>query len=290
MRHIFLVNSFSLKQRTSEMINRINAYAKRENLDYLIEVNDINNSTEDILKKYKKSENIIYAIGGDGVINRVVNKIAGTKNILSFIPCGTGNDFYSTSKELLNNGINEVDLIKINDSYMINLACFGIDAEIGNNDDIVHSRLIPKSQRYNASVIAHFAKYKPRKFTVLTGKDVYDGYYSTVCVCNARYYGGGFRMNPDGLVNDGLFDLVIVDKTTKFNLAKFILRTKKGKHVHMKEYHHIRTDSAVIKCENKVSANVDGEKLTSKVFKIKVCKEKMRVYCDFKMIDELRRI
>ncbi len=82
MKHIFLVNSFSLREKTSSMINKIKNIATSFKLDYIIEVNDKYNSTEDIVSKYKKSENIIYAIGGDGVINRVLNAMIGSKNIL----------------------------------------------------------------------------------------------------------------------------------------------------------------------------------------------------------------
>ena len=182
MKHIFLVNSFSLKDKTSLMINKINAYAIKNKLDFLIEVNDINNSTEDIIKKYKRKDYIIYAIGGDGVINRVLNSLIGTKNILGFIPCGTGNDLYSSVKESFENGIHEVDTIKINDMYFINVACFGIDADIGNNEEIVHSRFIPKSQRYNAALVHHFSHFKPRHFKIkVDGLELEDD-YSTICV------------------------------------------------------------------------------------------------------------
>lgn len=287
MKHIFLVNSFSLKNKTSLMINKINKYAIREKLDYLIEVNDINNSTEDIIKKYKKKEYIIYAIGGDGVINRVLNSLIGTKNILGFIPCGTGNDLYSSVRETLESGIHEVDTIKINKNYFINVSCFGIDADIGNNEDIVHSKFIPKSQRYNASVIHHFAKYKPRHFKIIIDKNEYEDDYSTVCVCNGRYYGGGFNVNPNGDLNDNLFDVYIVDKLKKIQLIKYILKMKKGKHLKLNGVKHIKTDNVTIISDKMIKANVDGEILESKEFKIKLNKEKIRIYYNQDLINEL---
>ena len=287
MKHIFLVNSFSLKNKTSLMINKINKYAIREKLDYLIEVNDINNSTEDIIKKYKKKEYIIYAIGGDGVINRVLNSLVGTKNILGFIPCGTGNDLYSCVRETLESGIHEVDTIKINKNYFINVSCFGIDADIGNNEEIIHSKLIPKSQRYNASVIHHFAKYKPRHFKIIIDKNEYEDDYSTVCVCNGRYYGGGFNVNPNGDLNDNLFDVYIVDKLKKIQLIKYILKMKKGKHLKLNGVKHIKTNNVTIISDKLIKANVDGEILESKEFKIKLNKEKIRIYYNQDLINKL---
>ena len=290
MKHIFLVNSFSLKDRTSETINRINKYAIKEGLDFLIEVNDINNSTEDIIKKYKRGENIIYAIGGDGVINRVLNAIIKTKNILGFIPCGTGNDFYRSCEKFLDEGVNDVDVIKINDSFFINVACFGIDADIGNNEGIVHSRFIPKSQRYNASVVKHFATYAPRYFKINVNGEEYEDYFSTICVCNGRYYGGGFNVNPEGNINDDLFNVLIVDKLTKLQLLKYILRMKKGKHLNLKGVKHITTNEVTIIGDKNIRANVDGEVLESKEFKIKLYKEKVKVYYNQDIINALKKI
>ena len=51
MKHIFLVNSFSLRNKTNDMINRIKRVSDNLKLDYVIEVNDLNNSTEDIVNK-----------------------------------------------------------------------------------------------------------------------------------------------------------------------------------------------------------------------------------------------
>ena len=290
MKHIFLVNSFSLKEKTSLMINRINKYAIEKKLDFLIEVNDINNSTEDIIKKYKREENIIYAIGGDGVINRVLNSVIGTKNILGFIPCGTGNDLYSSIKESFDDGIHEVDTIKINDSFFINVACFGIDADIGNNEEVVHSKFIPKSQRYNASVISHFFKFIPKYFKINVGKEDYEGYFSTICVCNGRYYGGGFHVNPNGGLNDDKIDVIIVDKVKKIKLINYILKMKKGKHLKLDFVKHIQTTGLTIKSDRKIKANIDGEVLESDKFIIKLYKEKIKVYYNQDLINELRKI
>ena len=220
MKHIFLVNSFSLREKTNNMIDRINRVASNLNLDYVIEVNDINNTTEDIVNKYKKNEDVIYAIGGDGVINRVLNSIIDTKNTLGFIPCGTGNDFYRTVKETFKYKIEDVDLLKINDRYFINVSCFGVDADIGNNKVVLRNRLIPKSMKYTLSIISHFLKYTPRKLKVLMDNKTYNGLFSTICVCNARYYGGGYKINPNGDIKDGKFEVIVANKLNKFELLK----------------------------------------------------------------------
>ena len=55
------------------------------------------------------------------------------------------------------------DVAQINDKYFINIACFGIDADVGNNTKIIKNKLIPIKQRYNASLIYTFFKYKNKE-------------------------------------------------------------------------------------------------------------------------------
>ena len=102
MKHIFIINRFSLRERLDKYVEAINRAAKKLKLDYKVEVNDDENTTEDILKNYKKSNNVIYAVGGDGILNRVINSMYGTKNKVACIPAGTGNDFNRSINEFFN--------------------------------------------------------------------------------------------------------------------------------------------------------------------------------------------
>lgn len=287
MRYVFLVNSFSLKDKTLDMIKKVDTVCKKRKMDYVIETNSLEQSTEDILDKYKDSSCVIVAMGGDGIINRVVNGIANTKNVLGFIPLGTGNDFYKTNREDLETGVNKLDLVKINDKYFINIACFGIDADIANESDIIHSKLIPKSQRYNAGILYHFFKYKARKLEIDIGDEVFSGRYTTVAVCNAKYYGGGYKIGTYSSLVDGLVDVYMAEKMSKINMARLILGMKDGKHEKSKKLKKVSTNKLTIRSEKEITCNMDGEELTSKEFNIEVLPLGIEVYYDQELIDEL---
>ena len=49
MKYLFLLNSFSLKNKYNDVYNRIEKFAKRRELDYVIESNSNDVSTEDII-------------------------------------------------------------------------------------------------------------------------------------------------------------------------------------------------------------------------------------------------
>lgn len=285
MKYIFLLNRFSLKNKTNDVYKKVETVATKMGYDYIIEVNSLMESTEDILKRYKEGKNIIIAIGGDGTINRVLNSIVGTDNILGFIPYGTGNDFYKAALELLKNGISKVDLGKINDKYFINVVCFGIDADIGNNQDIIHSKFIPEKQRYNMSLIHHFIRYKVRDMKVTINNKEYSDSYTTVCVCNGRYYGGGYKVGFRSSLTDNKLDVYLVSKMRKSKMIPLILGMNKGKHEDSKYTKKISTNSLLIESENNITCNVDGEQLTSKVFDIKLIHKGISIFYDKELIN-----
>ena len=290
MKYIFLVNSFSLKNNTETVMNRIITVSKELKLDYKIEVNSDELSTEDILAKYKDSRNIIICLGGDGTINRTLNAIANTNNVLGYIPFGTGNDFYRSNQELLKDGINKIDLVRINDKYFINVACFGIDADIANTDELIHSSLIPKSQRYNMSIINHFLKYKARHMKVICDGKEYESDYTTIAVCNARYYGGGYKIGTNAELTDGVVDVYLIDKLKKLKMASLILGMKQAKHENDPAVKLIRTNKLSIECDDEVVANIDGDKIESNKFDIEVIPNGIEVYYDQHLIDEIKKV
>ena len=101
MKYIFILNSFTLKTEVEKIKRRIEEYCTKENMEFIIEINSEEVSTESIVAKYRDQKNILLAVGGDGMVNRVLNGIAGTDNILGIIPLGSGNDFYkSVEKDL----------------------------------------------------------------------------------------------------------------------------------------------------------------------------------------------
>ena len=287
MKYVFLINQFSLKKQTEEIKKRIIIICEKLHLDYIIEVNSPTMSTEEILKKYVDSQNYILCVGGDGTINRVINMIANTPNILGCIPFGTGNDFFRTNKELLKDGINKVDLIKINDKYFINTACFGIDADIANCEDLVHSRLVPRSQRYNVSILKNFMIYKPRHLKLLINDNEYENDFNTVVLCNGRYYGGGYKIGANALIDDGLLDIYLARKTSKIRMMKLLLKIKSGKHGSDKSVEKINARKVYIESANKIKCNIDGEILEADKFDIEVIPNGIEIYYNKDFIDEL---
>ena len=289
MKYIFILNSFTLKNDLDKIKRKIEDYCNKEKIEHIIEVNSEELDTEDIVAKYKEQKNIILAVGGDGMVNRVLNGIAGTDNILGIIPLGSGNDFYRSVEINLKEYYNSCDLIKINNKYFINVACFGIDADVGNNKVKVTSKLIPKSQRYNVALLKTFSQYKCRQLEIDINGEKLSGEYTTIAVCNGMYYGNGYKISPTSNPTNGLLDIYVVDKVNKIKMAKLILKMKDGNHLNEKEIHHYQTQKISIKSPERFVANVDGEELFDRKFEMEVIKDGIMLYYDKSLIEYIAK-
>ena len=289
MKHIFIINSFTTKEKTDEVKEKLKTYCHNKKIDYVIEVNSLEISTEDIVKKYKNNNYIIIGIGGDGIINRILNGIMNTKNILGFIPYGTGNDFYKSVKKEMKEELTSIDVAKINNKYFINTSCFGIDADVANNKNIVKTKLIPKKQKYNIALIYTFFKYKCREFEVTIDKEKYNDIYTTIAICNGSYYGSGYNIAPTSNLQDGLLDVYLVPKLNKLSMIKLILKMKKGKHQDSDKLKYFKTNKITLKSPKKVTCNIDGEELTADTFNIELIPKGIKIYYNEELLNYLKK-
>ena len=200
LHYVYLINRFQLHNKCDELMEKLREVSEELGRDYEFVISETPEEAQKALAGFRDKDYVITAIGGDGSINHVLNAIVGTKNILSFIPFGTGNDFCRTCVESMENGIHEVDIIRVNDRYCINVACFGIDADMANDDLFIHSKWIPRTMRFNASVVGHFLRYKKgRRLRIECKGKVREGYFATVIAANCRYYGSGYNVSPKSL-------------------------------------------------------------------------------------------
>ena len=271
VKYIYIVNRFQTKDRTDELIRKLEKVSREMDRDFEIRVYETPEEAGTIRKDYKYTEHILTAIGGDGSINCLLNDIADTHNILSFIPSGTGNDFYRAVSQNVAAGIHRADIVRINDRYFINAACFGIDADIANDESFIHNRFIPKSMRFNASVIRHFLSYRKGRFLkVECNGEVYEGEVTTVVAANSQYYGGGYRISPESRIDDGKMELYIFDHMNRPKMAKTILSMKNAGHLNSPALKRMQTNRAVITASEPFQANIDGEALLSDRFDIEM--------------------
>lgn len=289
MKYVYFVNRFSLRDETDAVINRIKSVSEEFHRDYIVEVSGSAEEAVLAIRKYHDAGAVLTAVGGDGSIHHLLNEIAGTNNLLSFVPCGTGNDFSRTCLETLEDGVHEVDLIRVNDRYCINTVCFGIDADIANDESFIHNRFIPRSMRFNAGVLYHFLTYgKKRYLTVEWGKKKISRHFTTVVAANGRYYGSGYKVSPASLLNDGRMEIYLIDSVGKIKMARLILSMKNAGHLKDPALRMVRTKKVTVSSPVPIRVNVDGEPLQADHFELELIPRAVRLDFDHRFLERVR--
>ena len=286
MKYIFIINEIAGRGKYKKLLPNIENACKDRKIEYEIRFIAEEKDGSKIAREYKDAENVLYVVGGDGTITRTIAGIVGTKNKLGIIPSGSGNDTYRTIKNLPK-GETAIDLAKINETYFINVACTGVDAEVANNVDVVKKIKIPPSQIYNASIIYTFIKFKFKRVKLKTRVKNIDEKYTILSICNGEYYGGGFNIAPKAKLTDGLLDIYYAEKMSKIKMIPLLLKLKKGKHEGKRRIHKFRINHVEIEFDEQITFNVDGEKLTNNYFVIDVLPKAITIYNDDEFVQKI---
>lgn len=208
---------------------------------------------------------IVVAAGGDGTVNEVANGLAGTQAALGVLPIGTMNVF---SKEhglpekldaawsvIRAGNLREIDLLAANDTYFIQLAGVGLDAQVVKETTWESKKSLgPLSYLISA---AQIAARKPPKLVVEAGGVKSEG--SFVLIGNGRYYGAKLVLFPKARVNDGLLDVLIFKNIGYLDIAKYLAGVLMGRHTGMGGVEYFQVSEATVRSEQDVPVEVDGE-------------------------------
>jgi YegS/Rv2252/BmrU family lipid kinase len=278
MKHLFIVNpAAGRKNQTDFVVKSVKtAFSGRDGEEFEIYVTKAPRDAESVIRARALSTDAgalrVYACGGDGTLNECVNGAAGLKNVsVTHFPCGTGNDFIKTfggdrslffeMDRLIDGFTRPIDIISAAGRCSINICSVGIDARIGVN---VHKYsgipLIGGAFGYIVSTAAEFLKGVSRPMRVRCGAWGYSGEVALVCVCNGRFYGGGFKPVPDAMPDDGVLDVIIVPKISRLDFIRIIGDYARGRaYKHPDKIIRLREDSVSVTAKEDFIINFDGE-------------------------------
>ena len=291
MKHLFIINpAAGSRDRTKAYTETITALCK--GLDYRIEVSKAPGHCRELAKEAAESgeEYRIYACGGDGTLNEVAAGAAGYPNAaVTVFSGGSGNDFvklFSDPKaffdleKLLDAEEATFDMIAMGDDLALNICSVGLDARIGT--DVANYKRIPLLQGFRAyavsTVINLFRRISEHYKVEINGETIDDD-MTFVCVCNGRFYGGGFNPIPEADPSDGKLDVLLVKKVKRTQVPGLIGKYKGGRYKELSSVAtYYQTDKVVIHCDKPTPINVDGELQTAQEVVMEVAKEKIRFF------------
>jgi len=172
------------------------------------------------------------------------------------------------------------DLIRCNGDLALNICSVGLDARIGT--DVSRYKRLPLLQGFRAyavSTVVNVVKGIAEPYTVEVDGEQLEGEMTFVCVCNGRFYGGGFNPIPEADPSDGKLDVLVVKKVSRLQVPGLIGKYKNGRYRELHQVaRYIKTDSIKITCQKPTPINLDGELRTAQTIEMSVAKEKIRFF------------
>ena len=293
MTHLFIINpAAGSHDRTADYTAKIGAAFSGRTDNYRIAVSGGPGDCTKIAREAAESgeEYRIYACGGDGTLNEVVQGAAGYDNVaVTVFSGGSGNDFAKVFDDpkaffdidrLLDAEETEFDLIQVGDDYSLNICCVGLDARIGN--DVANYKRLPFLHgfaAYAASTVVNVVRGIAEHYVVEINGEVIDGEQTFVCICNGRYYGGGFNPVPEADPADGMLDVLVVKKVSRLEVPLIIGKYKDGRYKELpKIAKHYRTDRVKIICDKVSAINLDGEIRFTQEADFRISDKKLRFF------------
>lgn len=264
-KYILVVNPISGDVDKSEILVKALAFGEQFKIETIV-YETSGKSDEKHLKKLfdqHKPQRVLVA-GGDGTIKMAGEALAKEDVVFGILPAGSANGLAvdlglpSTIEECLevafHNHFMAMDIICINGKKSIHLSDLGLNAELIKN--------------YESGSIRGKLGYALQAITTLTDLDapfaaqVQANGQTTQCVArmiviaNSQKYGTGVTINPEGKMDDGKFEIVILKNLDLLVFGKIITGNMP---LNSDDVEIITTDKATITAEIPVSFQIDGE-------------------------------
>ena len=283
MKHIFIVNPAAGKE---EFRNDLSRRLHSVSADFQVYLTKAPKDATRFVRKYcsENSEPVrFYACGGDGTLSEVAAGIVGFENAeLSCCPCGSGNDFvkyyggeeaFRDIEALINAPSHPIDLIKINDTYSLNVVNFGFDTHVAKTmEKVRNKKIIGGKNAYNTGVFSSvlFAM-KNRAEIYADGERLNPDEKFLLCTAaNGKYVGGAFQCAPRSVNNDGLMEICMVKPISRFRFVKLLGPYTAGKHLDDPSFKDIieyrRCSRLEVNAPEGFSVCIDGELLDTTHF------------------------
>jgi diacylglycerol kinase (ATP) len=266
-----VINPVSGQGKGATVGTYVAGFLKQRSIDYTIVTG--NNSValmdhlQTFINKNSDCEGVI-AVGGDGLLHILLQRIVPAQIPFTLIPAGTGNDFVRTMgwdlenidsqlESVLTNRPSTIDLGLVDGEWFGAILSTGFDSVVNEK---ANSMRWPKGpMKYNAAIATELPRFKPRHYEITLDDRIISTEAMLIAVANGRSYGGGMLVCPNASISDGYFDVMVLHPVTKLEFVKVFPRVFAGTHVTHPAVEILR--SKTVRIESKAVAYADGERI-----------------------------
>lgn len=282
------INNRASQTNSISWEEELNKFLFRHDVNYHIPKN-LEQLNLQVLKDIADDVDYIFSVGGDGTANLIAQHLALTNIKLMLIPFGTANDLAGelginrSLKKIIkifqNNTSKKIDLIKINDCYMLTNGGIGLASSVAKKINNYRKRsfkfkklmkklgaktysLFLANEIIKSSLVFYDLIIESEDFH-LSGKPLKT---AMVLVNNQEVLGGDFCISPGTKNDDGQFNVLIFLHRNKIELVQVILKILLRKDV-SRDSNLISFETNYLKIKNlkndKIDFLGDGEVLES---------------------------
>jgi diacylglycerol kinase (ATP) len=217
---------------------------------------------------------VVAALGGDGQVGLCANGIIGTDTALAVIPAGTGNDFarhlgldrkhpLAAAEMLAAPSPRAIDVVRVTTPegvrYFVNVGGTGFDSEV--NELANRIRFLKGTPKYVYATFATLRTFVPGRFEVTIDGEHRSLPGMMIAVGNGVSYGGGMKITPGGVSDDGILDLCVIGEVSKPEFVRTFPKVFRGTHVRHPKVTTLRGREIRISAERAFQVYGDGERL-----------------------------
>ncbi len=278
-----VVNKNSGKGNGAKCLEAATSYLDSRSIEYAVHPTECVGHGCAITKELcERGADVITAIGGDGTFHEVLNGMDFEKARMGLIPSGRGNDFAIGTKaasfdpvkaiaDIVRGEHKDLDYIQVSDKRCINVAGTGLDVEV-----LLKAAKSKNKLSYVASLFRCLLKFKPYPVEVTANGENRSYNCIMVGVCNGTQIGGGIRLSPISIADDGKLDVIVMEKPKHIPTVLVMPKFVKGKHMKKPYTHHILCESVSIKTP--APLQLDGEIYYDLPFNAHVVKDGLKTF------------
>ena len=215
-------------------------------------------------------EAFVVAVGGDGTVHEVAAACAGTGRTMGVLPAGSGNDYVKAlgvgtglrrALDVLVGGkVRIVDTGEVNGIPFNNGLGIGFDAEVAAG--VVEApAYLGGTGRYVWSVGRLLRDFRCHEARLVIDGEVIEAKTILVAVAIGTTYGSMFRLTPEAVLDDGLFDVIWSEEVNRAEVLRLIPAALRGTLARRRKIHTARAREVEVELSEGVPAHVDGEML-----------------------------
>lgn len=225
----------------------------------------------------------VIAVGGDGTVSLVAEQLLGKNIPMGILPAGSANgmareldipiEVNAALDIVINGAIKKCDAIRINEKEIcLHLSDLGLNAHLVKYFEQGNLR---GKLGYALQLFKVLVRKRLMDVTILTDNEVIRRKAFMVVIANASKYGTGALINPEGDLDDGLFEIVVMRRVNFISILKMFLHFKR---FNPKKVELFQASSATITTKKKAHFQVDGEYLGRVVeVKARILKSQLQI-------------